>query len=132
MSTEAVSRTDENTYTPPIMDKAFFGKDNCLTVQLRDGSCYFKWGRKAAEGWQWKNVKFNDMELGQILVLLEGDSDEEKFYHAFNDESTQIWISRLQESVVFKAGDYTKGLNIGEQKVLEVLLRHVIWMMNLA
>ena len=132
MSTQVATRTEENNYAPPIMDKAFFGKDNCLTVQLRDGNCYFKWGRKAGGKWEWKNVKFNDMELGQILRLLEGQSDEEKFYHAFNDESTQIWISRLQDSVVFKAGDYTKGLNVGEQKVLEVLLSRVVWMMNLA
>lgn len=113
------------------MDKAFFGKDNCLTIQLRGGNCYFKWGRKTATGWEWKNVKFNDTELGEILNLLEGNTNEVKFYHSFNDESTQIWISRLEKSVVFKAADYTKGLATGEQKVLEVLLKHTIWMMNL-
>lgn len=130
--TQAVTREENSSYAPPLMDKAFFGKDNCLTVQLRAGSCYFKWGRKAGDAWQWKSVKFSDVELGEILGLLEGNCDEAKFYHSFNDESTQIWISRLQNSVVLKAADYTKGLNVGEQKVLEVLLRHVIWMMNLS
>ena len=129
--TQATTRTEQTSHAPPLMDKAFFGKDNCLTVQLRAGSCFFKWGRKVGDSWEWKSVKFSDVELGEIVGLLEGRVDEAKFYHSFNDESTQIWISRLDKSVVFKAGEYTKGLALGEQKVLEVLLTHTVWMMNL-
>ena len=129
--TQAVTTQEHTSYAQPLMDKAFFGKDNCLTVQLREGNCFFKWGKKVGDNWQWKSVKFSDAELGEIINLLEGNTSEAKFYHAYNDESTQIWISRLEKSTIFKAGEYTKGLNIGEQKVLETLLKHCVWMMNL-
>ena len=130
MATTTAQSQDESQYVQPLLDKAFFGKDNCLTVQIRAGSVYFKWGKKTGEQWQWKNVKFNDVELAQIVSLLQGDVEEVKFYHSFNEQSTQIWGSRLQNSTVLKAGDYTKGLNPGEQKVLEILLSHAIWMIN--
>jgi hypothetical protein len=130
MATEAQTNKQEYNGPAPLLDKAFFGKDNCLTIQLRAGNVYFKWGKKTGDAWNWKNVKFSDIELGDILRLLDGEASEVKFYHSFNDESTQIWCSRLQEKVVMKAGDYTKGLNSGEQKVLSVLIHHAIWMMN--
>ncbi|MFT4249821.1 MAG: hypothetical protein ACMXYD_00460 [Candidatus Woesearchaeota archaeon] len=130
MASETQTRTENEQYIQPLMDKAFFGKDNCLTVQLRAKNVYFKWGKKVGEQWEWKNVKFSDVELGDILRLLQGDVSEVKFYHSFNEESTQIWGSRLKDKVVLKAADYTKGLSAGEQKVLEVLLTHAIWMMN--
>lgn len=132
MTTESVSQQSTIGTSKPLLDKAFFGKDNCLTIQLRDGSCYFKWGKKIGDSWNWKNVKFSDVELGDILRVLEGQTTEAKFYHSFNDESTQIWINRNESSVVFKAADFVKGLNSGEQKVLEVLLSKVIWMMHVA
>ena len=131
MTTTVSTQSEESTYTQPLMDKAFFGKDNCLTVQIRAKNVYFKWGKKTGEQWEWKNVKFNDVELGDILRLLEGDVQEVKFYHSFNEQSTQIWGSRLKDKIILKAGDYTKGLNSGEQKVLQVLLTHAIWMTNL-
>jgi hypothetical protein len=129
-TTNSAQNTDESTYTQPLLDKAFFGKDNCLTIQIRSGNVYFKWGKKVGDAWEWKNVKFNDVELGEIFRLLQGDVEEVKFYHSFNDQATQIWGSRMTNSLVLKAGDFTKGLNAGEQKVLEVLIHHAIWMIN--
>lgn len=132
MATEAQPTKEQYNGPAPLLDKAFFGKDTCLTIQLRSGNVYFKWGKKLGDAWQWKNVKFSDIELGDILRLLHGEVSEVKFYHSFNDEATQIWCSRMQEDnkVIMKAGDFTKGLSSGEQKVLSVLLDHAIWMMN--
>lgn len=114
---------------PPLMlDRAFFGKDNCLTLQMRGKQCYLKWGRKAGSAWEWKNAKMSDSELGDILRVLDGEEREASFFHSFNGDSTKIWVSRQDKAVVFKADDYTKGLQPGEQKVLSVLLRNCIWL----
>ncbi len=120
----------ETTYQRPLLDRAFFGKDTCLTVQIREGNCYLKWGKKTGDQWSWKSTKFNDVELGDIIRLLEGTIGELKLYHSYNDESTQIWMSRVQDKLILKAGEYTKSLLPGEQKVLAILLSHSIWMMN--
>lgn len=128
---QATQTTKNNSYSQPLLDKAFFGKDNCLTVQLRDGACYFKWGKKNTSSWDWKSVKFSDVELGEIVSLLKGATTEVKFFHSFNEEKTQIWMRRIEDAVVCKAGTYTKGLSSGEQEVLRVLLEHTIWMMNI-
>lgn len=131
MATQAQSSQNEYNGPAPLLDKAFFGKDTCLTVQLREKNVFFKWGKKTGESWEWKNVKFSDIELGELIRLLSGEIPEAKFYHSFNNEATQIWCSKTNNGVVLKAGDYTKGLNPGEQKVLEILLTHAIWMQNI-
>ncbi len=116
---------------PLLLDKAFFGKDNCITVQVRKDAAFLKWGRKSEGAWVWKNVKFADVELGEILRVLSGATDEASFFHSFQGESTKIWVSRQQNAVVLRADDFTKGLQPGEQEVLGVLLRNAIWLMNL-
>lgn len=131
MATQAASQTQTTTQTPLLLDKAFFGKDNCITVQVRKDAAFLKWGRKKGSGWEWKNAKFSDAELGEIIRVLDGRADTASFFHSFNDESTKIWVSRQDAAVVFKANDYVKGLQPGEQEVMATLLRNSIWLVNL-
>jgi len=117
---------------PLLVDKAFFGKDNCLSLQVKKDACFMKWGRKNGSSWEWKTVKFSDVELGELLALIDGDVSEAKFFHSFGEDKTQLWFKKSENSLVCKAGDFTKGLSLGEMRVLGVLLGHSVWMMNLA
>lgn len=116
----------------PLIDKAFFGKDNCLTVQIVKNTCYVKLGKKVGEQWTWKNTKMSDTELGEVLSLLEKEVSSVSFYHSFQGEATKIWINQTENGIVWKVEDYTKGLSRGEARVLKSLLEKAIWMMNLA
>ncbi len=127
------SRQEQSSSTQPLLvDKAFFGKDNCLSLQVKKDACFMKWGRKAGSSWEWKTVKFSDVELGELLALVDGTVSEAKFFHSFGDDKTQLWFTRKDNSLICKAGDFTKGLSLGEMRVFGVLLRHSVWMMNLA
>lgn len=132
MITTTQSPPQESSLPPTLVDKAFFGKDNCLSLQVRSDACFLKWGRKQGSAWEWKNTKFSDVELGELVALLRGEVSEAKFFHSFGDDKTSIWFARKDSGVVCKAGDFTKGLSLGEARVFEVLLTHSIWMMNLA
>ena len=120
------------TTDPLLVDKAFFGKDNCLSLQVKKEACYMKWGRKTGGSWEWKTVKFSDVELGELLALIDGTVPEVKFFHSFGDDKTQLWFTCKDNSLICKAGAFTKGLSLGEMRVLGVLLGHSVWMMNLA
>lgn len=117
-----------------ILNKAFFGKDNCLKVMLNSQKeCYMHWGWKNQENkFDWVKVKFSDGELGDIISVLEGKKNSVAFFHTFNESKRQIWINKKQELAFFKIKEMTKFLSEGEQKVLSLLLSHVIVQMSLA
>lgn len=128
------------------LQKAFFGKDNCLKVSLnKDMDCYFEFGTpktkdsasgksgpdKPVQGWNWKPVKFNDAELGEIILVLEGKKTSTSFFHDFKGDKTQIWISKTEKFFSIKVKELTKGLNDGEQVVLREILKHAVVRMNI-
>lgn len=127
------------------MQKAFFGKDNCLKLTLsekideknklnNEKECYFEFGtpkQNSKEGWNWKPVKFNDAELGEIINVLEGKKDSVSFFHDFKGDKTQIWIKKSEKFFSIKVKELSKGLNDGEQRVLLELLKHVIIRMSI-
>ncbi|MEA3399499.1 MAG: hypothetical protein U9R00_03260 [Patescibacteria group bacterium] len=117
------------------LSRAFFGKDNCLKIYLNDKlECYFEFGTpktKKGEGWNWKAVKFNDAELGEMIGVLEGRKESVSFFHNFKGDKTQIWIRKNSDKFSIKVRELAKGLNFGEQMVLKELLGHCIVRMNL-
>ena len=122
------------------LQKAFFGKNNCLKLTLNnDLECYFEFGtpkatqvpKKEGAGWNWKPVKFNDSELGEIINVLEGKKDSVSFFHDFKGDKTQIWIKKSEKFFSIKVKELSKGLNDGEQRVLLELLKHIIIRMNI-
>lgn len=117
------------------LQKAFFGKDNCLKVTLnKDMECYFEFGTpKTAneEGWNWKPVKFSDIELGEIILVLEGKKNTISFFHDFKGEKTQIWIKKSEKFFSIKVKELSKGLSDGEQTVLREILKHLVVRMNI-
>lgn len=119
-----------------LLERAFFSQENVLKVLVNNrNECYFQWGWKASNGWEWKKVKFNDAELGEILLVLDGIKEKVSFFHSFGEGkgkmTTQIWINRSGGFCSFKVKESSKSLNAGEQKVLSVLLAQAIVMMNL-
>lgn len=123
----------------PHLQKAFFGKDNCLKVTLsKDLECYFEFGTpKSADtvqgsgNWNWKPVKFSDMELGEIVNVLEGKKDSVSFFHDFKGDKTQIWVKKSDKFFTIKVKELSKGLSDGEQTVLRELLKHIIVRMSI-
>jgi hypothetical protein len=117
------------------LQKAFFGKDNCLKVTLnKDIECYFEFGTPKAskeEGWNWKPVKFSDIELGDIILVLEGSKPGVNFFHDFKGDKTQIWIKKTEKFFSIKVKELSKGLSSGEQVVLREILKHIIVRMNI-
>lgn len=117
--------------TKTVMERAFFGKTNCLKIQLNSkGEFYFQFG-VSEKDWSWKKIKMNDMELGEILLVLEGNKQSTSFIHDFKGEKTQLWVSRKEDAVFFKIKETTKSLNLGELIVLRELIKHSIVRMNI-
>lgn len=120
-----------------LLERAFFGKDTCLIVSFSaKNECYFQFGKKNGNEWTWKKVKMNDVELGDIIMVLEGRRKNISFYHSFTKDNktstTQLWVDRLDnDSVAFRVKEATRALLPGEQQVLLVLLKHIILMTNL-
>jgi hypothetical protein len=120
-----------------LLQRAFFGQENVLKVLVNSrGECYFQWGWPAGERWEWKKAKFNDAELGEILLVLQGQRERASFFHTFDGAegktTTQVWVNRSGGYCTFKVKECSKSLTAAEQKVLEVLLQHAIVMMNLS
>ena len=116
------------------INKAFFGRENCLKLTLnRKGECYMHFGipDKKTKSWSWKKLKFNDSELGSMLLVLAGKKKSAAFFHSYNNIKTQIWINRENDFVFLKIKDMSKSLSIGEQEVLRVILEYIIIRMNL-
>ncbi|MBN1175103.1 hypothetical protein JXA48_00510 [Candidatus Woesearchaeota archaeon] len=116
------------------LQKAFFGKDNCLKLTLNaDLECYMEFGtpKPNSKEWNWKPVKFNDVEIGEIINVLEGKKQSVSFFHDFKGDKTQIWINKSEKFFSIKVKELSKGLNDGEQRVLLELLKHIIIRMNI-
>ncbi|MGE0792700.1 MAG: hypothetical protein AB7V77_00805 [Candidatus Woesearchaeota archaeon] len=108
-------------------NKAFFGKTTCLKVtQNTSGEVYFHFGLDANGSWTWKKVKFSDTELADIISVLKGNNNSVSFFHNFNDDKTQIWITRKENSVNFKTKHSSRTLMSGEVYILELLLKNCI------
>lgn len=114
-----------------IITKAFFGKDNCLKAYLNDKlDFYFEFGKKNGQ-WEWKKVKMNDDELGEILNVLEKSKNSVSFFHDFKGDKTQIWVSRKDSAFFIKVKEVNKALNEGEQRVLLELLKYAVLRINM-
>ena len=110
-----------------LYNKAFFGKTSCLkATQNTLGEVYFHFGLEQNKVWKWKKVKFSDTELAQIIYVLQGKINSISFFHNFNDDKTQIWITRKDNSVTFKTKFASRTLVDGELLVLEILIRQFI------
>lgn len=119
-----------------LLERAFFAQESVLKVMLNNrNECYFQWGWKSGNTWSWKKVKFNDIELGEILLVLEGQKEKTAFFHSFEGRegktTTQIWINRSGGYYTFKVKECSKGLNERERRVLQQLLQHAIVMINM-
>ena len=118
--------------TKQVLERIFFGKDNAFKLNFTSkGETYFQLGVKKDEGWSWKKVKMNDMELGKIINVLENKTAKASFYHEFEGERTQIWVNRKDKFVFIRIGDNSKGLNAGEQTVLRELLKYAVLRTNM-
>ncbi len=110
-----------------IVDKSFFGKINCLKVQMnRDKDIYFHMGIEKDKKWSWIKVKMNDAEIGEILHLLEQNEGKCSFFHSFNDNKTQIWCNKSKTGFSIKIKDISKNLTIGEAHILKIILNGCI------
>lgn len=115
-----------------LINRAFFGKDNAFKFMLtKDRECYFQVGKESGDEWKWKKAKMNDLELAEIYDFLRKEKEKVNFYHEFEGDKTQIWISRKNEYIFIKIEDYTKRLSLSEQVVLEKLIDHGIVRMNM-
>lgn len=113
------------------INKAFFGKKNCFKLILNDQKeCYFHFGIEKNGIYEWKKVKMNDNELGEIIQVLRKDKPTISFFHNFNGNSTQIWINRKDNYFFIKVKELSKSFSEGEQEVLKILLEHIILEMN--
>lgn len=115
-----------------LKEKAFFGKINCLKVQLNQNKeIYFHMGLldKKLNQWNWEKVKMSDIELGELVNLLKKDDGKCSFYHSFGDKKTQIWCNKNESSFSIKIKDISKNLSIGEFEVLRIFLEQSIYEM---
>ncbi len=113
------------------LNKAFFGKNNCFKLILNtQNECYFHFGVQQDNVYQWKKVKINDMELGEIVQVLRKDKPSVSFFHKYNGTDTQIWVNRKDKFFFIKVKELSKSFSEGEQEVLRVLLEQSIWKMN--
>lgn len=111
------------------VDKAFFGKINCLKVQMNaDNEIYFHIGLLNAKTqiWSWNKVKMSDSELGEIISVLRKDEAKCSFFHSFSEKKTQIWCNKTKESFSIKIGEVSKNLTAGEFEVLRIILEKCI------
>ena len=69
MNTEQVMMQKKKTISVPenrlLINKAFFGKNNCLKVTLNSNrECYFHFGQvDKTNSWVWKKIKFNPLGM---------------------------------------------------------------------
>ena len=123
-----------------LVKKSFFGKGNCFKYLLYDtGAVFFHFGVEHGKDWHWKKVKMNDMELGDVLLVLEGRKAEANFFHSFGEgaekQTTQIWVNTKDEgkgkAFFIRVKELSKSFSEGEQRVLEALLGHSLVRMHL-
>ncbi len=133
---ESLPTATQQARTRTILERAFFTKESVLKVMLNSqDECYFQWGWLTKEGWVWKKAKLNDVELGEILLVLEARQEKAAFFHSYDGRegktTTQIWVNRSNGYCTFKVKECSKSLSAGEQRVLQTLLQHAIVLMSL-
>jgi len=118
--------------TAYILNKAFFGKINCLKILMNTSKeVYFHIGIKDKNDmWIWKKVKMSDTELGDIINVLSNENSACSFYHSYNGKKAQIWCKKSNKSMNIKINDVSKNLTIGEFTVLRVILEQCVRLMN--
>ncbi len=117
------------------VDRAFFGKINCLKIQMNmENDIYFHIGLidQKSKIWRWIKVKMNDVELGEMINLFKKEVGKCSFFHSFGDSKTQIWCNKSLSSFSIKIKDISKNLSIGEMEVLRVILEKAIEIKNFA
>lgn len=120
LANEAIDENKEDSNLK--LNKAFFGKINCLKIQLsQDNKVYFHLGLKKGT-WIWKKVKMNDGEIGEILHTINQKEAKCSFYHKFGDSKTQIWCRKDEKGFSIKIDEVSKNLFIGELEVFKILL----------
>jgi hypothetical protein len=116
-----------------VINKAFFGKGNCLKATLNDsGEFYFHFGIEKEKEWLWKKLKMNDGELADILLVLDKKKESTAFFHEYKGDKTQFWVSRKDNFVFLKIREVNKSVTECEQVVLGELIRYCILRMNLS
>lgn len=113
------------------LNKAFFGKNNCLKVNFNiEKKCYLHWGIKGTGGYEWLKAKFNCEELALIKRVLDGQNPSESFIHSFEGKKTQFWLSQKESVFFFRAKsenhDISKSLNIAEACAFSILIAKMI------
>jgi hypothetical protein len=116
-----------------IINKAFMSKNNALKIQYNKNTnqIYIHAGKKDNYKWVWIKSKFSDSEIGEILRVLDGQTDKCSFFHQFNGNTTRTWINKKDGFIFVKIEDISKALNSGEQEVMKVLLEKVILLANI-
>jgi ribonuclease HI len=110
-----------------LVDKAFFGKINCLKIQFNsDKECYFHLGLEKNKVWDWQKVKMNSSELGDIIHLLKKEEGKCSFFHSFGTNKTQIWCNKSEKGFSIKIGSVSKNIATGEAEVLRIILEEII------
>lgn len=115
------------------LDKAFFGKINCLKIQMNQyNDIYFHIGiiNQKDKIWNWLKVKMSDIELSEIVNLLKQEEGKCSFFHSFDDKKTQIWCNKSKTSFSIKIKDISKNLTIGEFELLRILLERCVAIKN--
>jgi hypothetical protein len=114
-----------------ILNRAFFGKINCLKILMNsEKEVYFHLGLKKMGNWDWKKVKMSDNELGEIINVLSCKDGACSFFHSYNEKKAQIWIKKSEKSCNVKINEVSKNLTVGEFEVLRILLEQCVRMMN--
>ena len=114
-----------------LIDKVFFGKINCLKIQLnKEYEIYFHIGINKADVWTWKKVKMSEVEVGEILFLLRKDEGKCAFYHKYGDSKTQIWCNKTPDTFSIKIDDISKNLTKGEFEVLRIVLEKCVYLIS--
>ena len=114
-----------------LVNKSFFGKENCLKIQLNnEKECYFHFGIGKNNEWIWHKIKMNDIELGEIIQVLQGKKPSVAFFHKINGSDRQIWVNKKDKYFFIKIKELSKSLSEGEQEVLRILLENIIWEMG--
>ena len=114
-----------------IVNRAFFGKENCLKVTLNnEKECYFHWGIKNKEKYEWVKVKFNDLELAEMINIFKGKKRSVAFFHEFKGNKRQIWVNSKDDFTFVKVKELSKSLTQAEVTVMRILLENIIWRMS--
>lgn len=113
------------------LNRAFFGKINCLKIQISNNNdIYFHIGLITKGEWVWEKVKMSDIEIGEMINLLKKNEGKCAFFHSYNNKKTQIWCNKNEKSFSIKIKDVSKNLSVGEYEVLRIILEKAILLSN--